>query len=344
MTVRCAAELPMSPLVSIVMCFHNSIDFVEHALSSLGSLAYDPVQLVLVDDASTDGTADHLKRLARDPRAVVICNERQLGVAASRTRALQQIKGQYVWFADPDDSWNPSIVAAMVDHAVRESADIVAAGAVHLSIDGHCKDSIERHACTLLLSKRDAMREVLALNIQGYLWNKLFRADLVSELTFPPLRSLSDLPFVVEAISLAQRILLVPERHYVYVHRAQSITFARGGPDLDDLRQAAALVRDLSASENIPQGERTFFSYAFELMPAVTVSASRGIDNAAVRRSFRLRHALDVWPLSRSLALKIIWVRLTGRAFRLTYRWARALKEASPRRPHARDSGILTAQ
>ena len=325
MTIQGLDVLRVQPLVSIVMCFHNSIDFVDSALAQLDSLTYKSIQLVLVDDASTDGTTERVRQLTGRLQSTVLCNERQLGVAASRTRALREIEGDYVWFADPDDSWESSILDVMVNYAVRESADVVAAGAVHRHVDGQQRDDIEYHKVVQMLTADDAMREVLALQVQGYLWNKLFRANLVTECEFPSLRSLSDLPFVADVISRSGRILLVPDRCYTYVQRTDSITFGHGGPDLSDLHQAASLVRNSARGHaNISEHDLLYFTYIFELIPAVTVAALRGGDNRDARGKFRLRDAALVWPVNRRVAMKILWVRLTGSMFWRTFSWVRS--------------------
>lgn len=96
------------PLVSVVMAVHNAGPDLARAVDSILRQTHRALEFLIVDDASTDGTADALARYARaDERVRVLRNERNAGLAASLNRALGEARGVYVARMDGDDASRP---------------------------------------------------------------------------------------------------------------------------------------------------------------------------------------------------------------------------------------------
>ena len=95
-----------TPVVSVIMPTYFSADFVRHTVDSVQKQSFKEWELVMVDDASTDGTVEILKELANsDPRIRVFFNEKNSGPAFTRNRAIQEARGRYIAFLDSDDEW-----------------------------------------------------------------------------------------------------------------------------------------------------------------------------------------------------------------------------------------------
>lgn len=90
------------PELSIVMPMYNAAAYVEHAVQSLLSQTFRDFELIVVDDASTDGSAERVHRLG-DPRVRVLTNERNMGIVFSRNRGLNASVGRYYAPFDADD-------------------------------------------------------------------------------------------------------------------------------------------------------------------------------------------------------------------------------------------------
>jgi glycosyltransferase involved in cell wall biosynthesis len=90
------------PELSVLLAVHNDERYVGAAIESVLGQTFRGLELIVVDDASTDGTRGVVQGLD-DPRAVVLTNERQLGLAASLNRALEHTSGRYVARLDADD-------------------------------------------------------------------------------------------------------------------------------------------------------------------------------------------------------------------------------------------------
>jgi glycosyltransferase involved in cell wall biosynthesis len=97
-----------SPRVSVVMAARNAESTIARAVSSILSQSYENLELVVVDDASTDGTLDACRRAAaNDPRVTIAPSREHHGVAWCRNVGLSRATGEYVTFQDADDASHP---------------------------------------------------------------------------------------------------------------------------------------------------------------------------------------------------------------------------------------------
>jgi glycosyltransferase involved in cell wall biosynthesis len=121
------------PLVSVLMSVHNDATFVSEAIDSVLGQTLDDLDLVVVDDASTDGTLDVLGRYS-DPRLKILSNDEQLGLAASLNSGLDATQGRYVARLDSDDV----AVATRLEHQVerlRGDSGTAAVGTAVVDVD-----------------------------------------------------------------------------------------------------------------------------------------------------------------------------------------------------------------
>lgn len=95
------------PLVSVVLPTFNRAHSLVGAISSVLQQSYDRLELIIVDDASTDDTAGLVASLD-DPRIKYICTAENLGAAAARNIGVQQALGEFIAFQDSDDIWLPN--------------------------------------------------------------------------------------------------------------------------------------------------------------------------------------------------------------------------------------------
>jgi len=98
--------------VSCIVPAHNMVAYLGQAIDSALSQTYPDVEIVVMDDGSTDGTADFVRRNYGD--RVVFLGQQRAGMAAARNRALRASTGEFVNLLDADDLWPPHRLATMV--------------------------------------------------------------------------------------------------------------------------------------------------------------------------------------------------------------------------------------
>lgn len=96
-------------LVSVITPVYNTEKYIEETINSVLNQTYQKFECILVDDCSSDKSAEIIKKIAeKDSRVKYFKNEKNSGAAVSRNRALKEAKGQYVAFLDADDIWLPN--------------------------------------------------------------------------------------------------------------------------------------------------------------------------------------------------------------------------------------------
>lgn len=231
-----------NPLLTVVMPLRNAGQDMASLTSQFQPVATPDVEFVLVDDGSDDDTRVQLEELARVIPSVRILTGQGQGVARARNLALAHTRGEYVWFADSDDAWCPSILKVLLARAQESGVDIVACNAQKVdAATGTELGLIEDAPIRERINSTEAMRRLLNGRMQGHLWNKLFRRGVLGVDPFPATRAHSDLGGILQILSRADGVAMVPETLYTYRIRSGSILNASAyrWDDLTDCQNIA---------------------------------------------------------------------------------------------------------
>ena len=107
------AETSAPPLISVLMPCYNRIDTIEEAVQSVLNQDYENFELIIIDDASTDGTLAWCKEL-RDDRVKIIALKENSGAAAARNAGLKKSRGRYIAYLDSDNRWDQRYLNVMI--------------------------------------------------------------------------------------------------------------------------------------------------------------------------------------------------------------------------------------
>lgn len=252
-------------------------------------------EIVIYDDASTDCSPALLKDFAaRDERVELFLSSTNGGVAWARNEALAHCRGEFVWFADPDDRWSPQLVDVLYQAAVDTGADIAVGRADQtpanheqaVVIDGVDRWTIRDRAATV--------ESVLMGDMHGYLWNKLLRRSIMPTAPFPAMRSQSDFVGLLRAVAASRSTVFVPQVLYTRVERPGSIT--RTAEDqVGNLRRCVAAVESMLREEGrLEEYAKSlrYFKLWFFALPAVNTPLRTGASRSLVGSG--IRSALDV--------------------------------------------------
>lgn len=115
-----------TPLVSVIMPAYNAEKYIEQAIRSVQKQTVRSWELIVVDDRSTDKTAEQIRRLAaEDMRIIPVYSETNHGAAESRNIALRQCRGEFVALLDADDVWHPQKLERELERVRETDADLV---------------------------------------------------------------------------------------------------------------------------------------------------------------------------------------------------------------------------
>lgn len=170
----------MSPKISVLVPAYNVAPWIGKTLDSILSQTYENLEVIVVDDGSTDETGAILEGYAvRDARVVVI-HQPNGGLVAARETGIANATGDYVTFVDGDDTIEPDMYERLMANALKYDADISHCGVFFDFPDGHS----EPHYGTGAVCVHDNFQGLCALlageQVEPALWNKLYRRELTA--------------------------------------------------------------------------------------------------------------------------------------------------------------------
>ncbi len=116
----------MPPKISVIVPIYNAGEYLSRCLTSLSKQTLTDIEIICVLDCPTDGSDKVVKQYAQfDSRFVVVENEQNIGVAASRNKGIELAKGEYVGFSDHDDWCEPVMYEALYSRALTDDYDVV---------------------------------------------------------------------------------------------------------------------------------------------------------------------------------------------------------------------------
>lgn len=208
--------------ISVIIPVYNSAPYLKKGLDSVMNQTYRNLEIILVDDGSTDGSGAICDRYAeRDVRAKVIHQE-NAGVAAARNAGLDAAAGDYIGWVDSDDWIEPQMFERMLDSAEAYRADIVICG----------RQEIYPERCFLsgwqqldVLNKEQAIALLVEDDlVKSYLWDKLWRRELFEDIRIPELRVFEDMAVMYQLFMRAEQVVCLPEVLYHYRHDGDSLS------------------------------------------------------------------------------------------------------------------------
>jgi len=222
------------PLVSVVMANHQGGRYLSRAIESVLAQSLDDLELLAVDDASSDDSVAIMQRAAAHDRRVKFIPLRENGgPARARNAALQQARGHWIAIVDSDDLIHPERFERLITAAAQIGADIVADDLMHFHDDGTPVHFLlgPRYREPFFVSAGDLVRSGKGRSpALGYL-KPIFRADLLGDLRYDEATRIGeDQDLLLRILLKGANFWVVPEPWYLYRRHGGSISH-RLSPD-----------------------------------------------------------------------------------------------------------------
>lgn len=217
-----------SPTVSIVMPAYGVEAYIGHAIECVQQQTLKDWELIVVDDASPDGSAAIAERFAdSDARIRVVHHAENQGLSAARNTGMAQARGRYLWFADPDDAYDSCLLNASVNSLERYQADVAVFGVreEYYSADGSFSyDHTVQPEPGTYLSPAAVHSRLLQLEREtcyGYAWNKVYRRSFLdaTRVRFEDVKLIEDITFNVKVFETVSRMVVLDCAPYHYARR-----------------------------------------------------------------------------------------------------------------------------
>ena len=166
--------------ISVIVPCYNANRYLNVCLESLKAQRSPQIEMIFIDDGSTDSTGAMLDAFARtEPRAKVI-HERNEGVSAARNRGIAMAKGRYIAFMDADDALEEKALSTLFQAAVRTGAQITSANHTLFDMEKNCRVPVKIDP--VVPRPSEIVREIIHMHrIYNNLWNKLYVRELFAD-------------------------------------------------------------------------------------------------------------------------------------------------------------------
>jgi succinoglycan biosynthesis protein ExoO len=247
------------PLVSVVIPAFNATTFLARAVASARQQTLADIEILIVDDASSDGTLALARRLAAaDPRVKVIASASNRGPAAARNLGIEAAKANWIALLDADDAFEPGRLALMVRTAQDCGADLIADNLLLEDSDGVCEPMLppgEVADCAPLSAAQFLLGNLPdpshPRRSYGFLKPMISRAFLTGRgLRYrEDLRFAEDFAFYLDCFAAGARFYLLYQPLYRYRLRVDSLTARHSTEDLRRLQAVDCRLLEAQTAE-----------------------------------------------------------------------------------------------
>lgn len=205
-------------LVSVIVAAYNIEDYLPRCMDSLLAQTYSPLEIILIDDGSTDRTSTICDRYGDGHKNVKVIHRKNGGLSAARNSGLDIAQGDFIGYVDGDDWVEPEMYEAMVNACVETGAQIAACNYREI---GEGAEDFHPTGKRLELNKHEAMDLYLSVDppyhIYNSVWSKLFERKLIKDIRFVEGKSSEDIMYTTWALARAEKCVLLDEAFYNYV-------------------------------------------------------------------------------------------------------------------------------
>lgn len=207
-------KLDEKPLICVIVPVYNTEPYLRKCLDSIIVQTYENLEILIIDDGSTDKSGRICDEYTKDARVKVFHTENR-GLSAARNKGLDEANGDWIGFVDSDDWIDPDMYEILLQIAKKTGADIVECG-VYEEYPGETKNK-EKKSKKLTGSK--AVEALLREELSDNVWNKLWRRQCFTNMRFPENRLFEDIVTTYRIFLKVECVQSIEECKYHYLQR-----------------------------------------------------------------------------------------------------------------------------
>ncbi len=221
--------------VSIIVPIFNVEKYINRCLESIIAQQQEGIEVICVEDCSTDGSKKILQEYENNTEIKVVYNEKNVGLGEARNIGLSEAKGEYIWFVDSDDWIEPDAIEELYDIATSNKLDVLCFRANQAFEDSIAKDNPTynenaKAEIKIPLKGTEALDYLVSRqSYDGTAWSKIYKKDLIENIRFPVGVYYEDEIFSLRVMLEAKSVMLTSNRYYNYYRRVNSITLPNSG-------------------------------------------------------------------------------------------------------------------
>jgi glycosyltransferase involved in cell wall biosynthesis len=255
----------MSPLISIIVPVYNVESYLERCVNSLLNQTYTNIEIILIDDGSTDNSPLLCDQFKSIDERVVVHHKKNEGLSSARNKGIEMATGMYIGFVDSDDFVAEDMFEKLLDASMMNSAEISLCARYHYYDNGNTS-SADTLPSAAIWSNEQAISNLLVWNkIDSSACNKLFKTSLFESKRFPIGKRCEDVFIIPELICASSKVVHIGEPKYYYYQRHLSITHAAFSMNFMDILEAHESVANFVIKQfpDLKSKAKSFYYNAF---------------------------------------------------------------------------------
>lgn len=296
-------ELSTPPLLTIIVPVYNILEYLPRCVRSITAQTYQNLEILLVDDGSTDGTGELCDELAKEDARIRVIHKENGGSSSARNLAIEQAKGEYLGFVDSDDYIEPHMYERLYASIVKYQVPIAQIGRDEIDMEGNLLPNIcEPPTEAMCFGAEEFLKELLMHRGDCSFCTKLVHRSLLQEDKFPVGLLNEDFRLLVQILPKAGRLVSLPGQTYHVFYRigsnsrkADKENFSRVfGDCVDNADMAAEIVaKDYPALKSIALRFGVFQRLEYLLHIPISQMTKEKEQYAAIVKWLRKK-----WPVS----------------------------------------------
>ncbi|SIS51303.1 Glycosyltransferase involved in cell wall bisynthesis [Zobellia uliginosa] len=208
------------PLLSVIIPVYNVEAYLERCIQSILKQNYSNLEVILVDDGSTDNSWDICKLYKSRDHRIIIIQQTNAGSSVARNTGLNKASGDYIAFIDSDDYVKTEMFQTMISYALTNNLSVVECG---LTQSNKAKElSPYNHKCFIETQEEAVERLIREKNWS--VWRRIYKSEVIGDLRFIPGKIHQDVFFTIDVLNRVEKQGYIAEPFYIYNTENESIT------------------------------------------------------------------------------------------------------------------------
>ena len=213
----------MTPLISIIIPVYNVEKYLDYCLQSVLTQDYTNLEIILIDDGSTDSSGQMCDEYAKTDSRVMVIHQNNGGLSHARNVGMKVMRGEYFSFIDSDDYVRTDYISTLFRYILEDQTDLAVSLVKKVLDNKDIQPIAEENINHFIYNQEDIKLQMISRKVPMYAPGKLYKRELSNYMMFPVGRHFEDVPVSWKVINNVNNVSFIDSKLYYYRQRLDSI-------------------------------------------------------------------------------------------------------------------------